>query len=200
MDVGEQLAEALAAHHLVAGRQAVVGEVDVHRVDADRRGAAQVVERAVARDPIEPGPHVDLALVGEHRVVGRREDLLQDVLGVLARAEHVPAEGQQARLVARAQHLEGGMLPAARQRDQALVGLQAEQRGGPAQARHAAWCVSAETSIDSAPPSPVLSGDTVATASCVPKRSQVAYDAAGGMAPLNWVRRARVAERYTQST
>ena len=116
----------------------MVGEVDVHRVHADRGGAAQVVQRAVARDPVEPRAHVDLALVGEDRVEGGGEDLLQDVLGVLARAQHVPAEGEQARLVARAERLEGGVLAAAGERDQALVGLQAQQRRRAAQARHAA--------------------------------------------------------------
>ena len=114
---------------------AVFGEVDVHRVHADGGGAAQVVERAVAGDAVEPGPDVDLALVGEDRVEGGGEDLLQDVLGVLARAEHVAAEGQQARLVARAQRLEGGVMAPAGEGDQPLVGLQAQQRGRAAQAR-----------------------------------------------------------------
>jgi hypothetical protein len=39
----------------------------------------------------------------------------------------VPHERQQARLVAGAQRLEGGVLPAARERYEALVGLQSEQ-------------------------------------------------------------------------
>ncbi len=94
--IGDQLAEALTAENLLAGRDAPFGEVDVHRVHADGRGAAQVVERAVARDPVEPRPHIDLALVGEDRVEGGREDLLQHVLGVLLGGEHVPAEGEQA--------------------------------------------------------------------------------------------------------
>ena len=107
-----------------------------------------MVERAVARDPVQPRPHVDLALVGEHRVEGGGEHLLQDVLGVLARAEHVPAEGQQARLVARAEDLEGGVLAAAGERDQALVRLQAQQRRRPAQARRCCSDVCrAETSM-----------------------------------------------------
>jgi len=38
-----------------------------------------VVQRAVARDAIQPWPHVDLALVTEDGVIGRREDLLEDV-------------------------------------------------------------------------------------------------------------------------
>ena len=45
--------------------------------------AAEVVQRAVARDPVQPRAHVDLALVGQDRVEGRREDLLEDVLRVL---------------------------------------------------------------------------------------------------------------------
>ena len=79
-----------------------------------------------------------VALVGEDRVEGGGEDLLEHVLGVLARAEHVAAEGQQARLVARAERLEGGVLAAAGERDQALVGLQAQQGRRAPQARHAA--------------------------------------------------------------
>ncbi len=141
LHVADQLAEALAADDLVARGDAVLGEVDVHRVDADGGGAAQVVERAVARDAVEPRPDVDLALVGEHGVEGGGEDLLEDILGVLSGAEHVPAEGEQARLVARAERLEGGVLAAARQGDQALVGLQAQHGlGGPRKARMRLLC------------------------------------------------------------
>ena len=116
----------------------LLGEVDVHRVDADGGCAAQVVERAVAGDAVQPRPHVDVALVGEDGVEGGGEDLLEDVLGVLAGGEHVPAEGQQAGLVARAEHLEGGVLAAAGERDQALVGLEAQQCRRAAEARDAA--------------------------------------------------------------
>ncbi len=58
-----------------------------------------MVERAVARYAVQPGPHVDLTVIGADGVEGGGEDLLKDVLGVLARAEHVPAEGEQARLI-----------------------------------------------------------------------------------------------------
>jgi hypothetical protein len=114
---------------LVGRRLAVVGEVDVHRVHADRLGAAQVVQRPVARDAVEPRPHVEGALVGHHRVEGGGEDLLQDVLGVLARAQHVPAKGQQARLVASDERLIGGLVAAPGERHQPLVALQAQERG-----------------------------------------------------------------------
>jgi hypothetical protein len=112
--------------------------VHIHRVHADRRVAAQVVERAVARYAVEPRAHVDLALVGEDRVECGGEDLLQNVLGVLARVEHVPAEGQQAGLIARAERLEGCGLTAAGERDQLLVRLKAQQGRRASKARHAA--------------------------------------------------------------
>ena len=128
LHVGDQEPELLALVHLVGGREAALGEVHVHRVHADRGRAPQVVERAVARDPVQPRPHVDLALVGEDRVEGGREDLLQHVLRVLLGGEHVPAERQQPRLVAGHQRLEGVLVAAPDQRDQALVGLQPQQR------------------------------------------------------------------------
>ncbi len=90
--------------------------------------AAQMVQAAVAGDPVEPRPRVDLPPVGEHRLVRGDEYLLEHVLGVLRRADHVPAEGQQARLVAVEEDLEGALVPVADQRDQLLVCLQAQQR------------------------------------------------------------------------
>ena len=100
-----------------------------------------MVERAVAGDAVKPRPHVDLALVGEDRVEGGREDLLQHILGVLARAQHVPHERQQAGLIARAQRLERGVLAATRQRDEPLIGLQPEQgRGAPQAGGGARMC------------------------------------------------------------
>ena len=128
LHVRHQLAELLALVDLVGGREAVLGQVHVHRVDADRLRLAEVVERAVARDPVQPRPHVDLAVVGVDRVEGGREDLLQHVLRVLAAGEHVAAEGQQARLVAGHQRLEGVVVAAPDERDQALVRLQPQQR------------------------------------------------------------------------
>ncbi len=88
-----------------------------------------MVEAAVAGDPVEPRPQVDLALVGEHRPVGVDEDLLQDVLGVLGGAEHLAAEAEQPALVAVDDRLEGAGVAAAGHRDQPFVALQLEQRG-----------------------------------------------------------------------
>jgi hypothetical protein len=94
---------------------------------------AQVVERAVAGDPVEPGAQVDLALVAQHRFVGVDEDLLQHVLGVLGRAEHLPAEAEQAALVAVDDRLEGARVAAAHHRDQLGVALELEQGGAAGQ-------------------------------------------------------------------
>ena len=138
LHVREELAEALSPQHPVARGQPVIGEVDVHRVDAHGTGAAQVVQRAVARNSIQPRAHVDRPLIGQDRVERGREHLLQDILGILTRAEHVAAERQQARLVARAQNLERGVLSAPGERDQTLVRLQAQQRRRAAQARERA--------------------------------------------------------------
>jgi len=114
--------------HPVGGRLPVLGEVDVHRVHADGRRLAQMVQRAVAGDAVQPRPHVDRPLVSEHRVEGGCEDLLQHVLRVLLGGEHVAAERQQPALVARHQRLEGVMIAPAHERDQPLVALQAQQR------------------------------------------------------------------------
>ncbi len=127
VDVVDEQPELLALVDLVRRGGAVVVQVDVHRVDAHGLDPAQVVEAPVAGDPVQPGPHVDRAVVVEDRVEGRGEDLLQDVLGVLARAEQVPAEGEQARVVARDEHFEGGRAAAPDQRDEALIGLQPQE-------------------------------------------------------------------------
>jgi hypothetical protein len=128
LDVLEQLADRLAALHVLDGRLAVVGEVHVHRVHADRLLAAQVVQRAVARDPVQPRAHVDRPVVGEQRIERRGEDLLQHVLGVLLGGEHVAAEGKQARLVARDERLVGRLVALPGQSDEPLVALKAQQR------------------------------------------------------------------------
>ena len=80
------------------------------------------------------------ALVGEDRVERRGEDLLQHVLGVLARGEHVAAEREQARLVPADQRLERGMVARADEGDEPLVRLEAEQWGGTAKTRGPGMC------------------------------------------------------------
>ncbi len=55
------------------------------------------------------------------------EDLLEDVLRVFARPEHVAAEREQPRLVALHERLEGAVMAAPHERDELLVGLKPEQ-------------------------------------------------------------------------
>jgi hypothetical protein len=105
--------------------------VHVHRVLALGDGLAKVVEATVAGDPVQPRPQVDLAVIGEDRAVGVDEDLLEDVLGVLGRAQHLPAEAEQAALVAVDDRLEGAVVATPQQRHQPLVALQAKQRRAP---------------------------------------------------------------------
>jgi len=123
-DVGQQLAELLTILDPLVGRGRLDDRMGVHRVPALGDRLAQMVEGAVAGDPVEPGPQLDLALVGEDRAVGVYEHLLEDVLGVLGGAEHLAAEAEQSRLVAVDDHLEGVIVAAAKHRHQTLVSLQ----------------------------------------------------------------------------
>jgi hypothetical protein len=129
--VVDQLAELLAILNPLRRGRAVLVRVHVHRVLPLGHGLAQVVEAAVAGDPVQPRPHVEVPLVSEDRVVSGDEDLLEDVLGVLSRGKHVLAEREQARVVALEQHLERALVPIAHHRDQAVVLLQAQQPRGP---------------------------------------------------------------------
>ena len=130
-DIGEELAELLAVVDLLRGRGRLDRRHHVHRFLGVGGRFAQVVEAAVAGDPVEPRAQVDLALVGEHRPVGVDEDLLQDVLGVLGGAEHLAAEAEQAALVAVDDRLEGAGVAGAGHRDQMFIALKLEQRRAP---------------------------------------------------------------------
>ena len=85
LDVVDEQPELLAAVHLVSGRSRPCSE-RCTSIESTRDGldAAQMVEAAVAGDPVQPRAHVDRTVVGEDRVVGGGEDLLQHVLRVLA--------------------------------------------------------------------------------------------------------------------
>ncbi len=133
LHVGDDLPELLAAVDGVGGAEAAVALEDVHRVLTRRLGTAEVVEAAVARDPVEPGTRVDRPVVRADRAERRGEHLLQDVLGVLGRAEHVATEREQARLIALDKRFEGAVVTAPDQGDQPLVALKTEQRRSSSQ-------------------------------------------------------------------
>src|SRR4051812_2594036 len=91
----------------------------------ERRGlaaGAQDGEAAVAGDGIEPGPQCDGLGSGEELAVRGDHDVLQDVLGFLAGADHVAAEGEQLAVVAVVDDLEGGFVTGADTRGEPLVG------------------------------------------------------------------------------
>ena len=139
-DVGEQVAELLAVLDVLVGRHPVHMGMGVHGVLAVGGRLAKVVETAVPGDPIEPGLHRYRPLVGDHRVVGGHEDLLQNVLGVLGRAQHLAAEAEESRLVALDQRVEGVLVALAGQRDEVLVILEAEKGRAPGE-KPASLCV-----------------------------------------------------------
>src|SRR3712207_9226035 len=56
--------------------------------------SAQHREAAVARDRVEPRLEVDRLVRAAQVAVGGDEGVLEGVLGLVARSEHVPAEGE----------------------------------------------------------------------------------------------------------
>jgi hypothetical protein len=139
LDIGEQQSEVLTTMHLVGRREAALRVVDVHRVHADRLLSPQVVEAAVPRDAVEPRPNVERPVVGLHCVERGREHLLEHVLGILLGREHVPAEREQACLVAAHQGLEGAVMASTNERDETLVGGEAQEGRSPMEAGQAGW-------------------------------------------------------------
>ena len=127
LHVGHDVAELLTVVDGVRRRGAVVALEHVHRVLARGLRPAQMVQAAVARDPVEPRSRIDRPVVGTDRVEGRGEDLLEHVLRVLARAEHVAAESEQPRLVALHERLERAVMAASYKRHELLVSLEPEQ-------------------------------------------------------------------------
>ena len=127
LDRHQHVAQPLAAlERLVGPLDAVDALVQLVVAQA---AVAQSVERRVVRDPVQPGPQVELRAVAVHRLVGLHERLLHHVLGALRRqqARHV---AHQRAAVALDDRLEGRLGPGADEVHQALVRLRGEH--GPA--------------------------------------------------------------------
>ena len=125
-EVDEQLAQVLAALDLdgqVVGRRHRFVEV-VGRLPAPR---PQHREAAVAGDGVQPRPQLDRLVGVDEVAVGAEERVLDRVLGLVGRAEHVAAEGQDAAMVALVDLLEGGLRSRAHQGDEPLVRGQPQQ-------------------------------------------------------------------------
>ena len=128
VEVGDEPPQVLAALGL-GDRVGAAGEqlVGLQR----RRGrAAHVVDAAVVGDAVEPRPHGDVALAGAQGAVGAQEDVLHDVLGLGVPAQHVAHVGEQALVVAVVERAERVLAAGAEEREQLLVGAQAQQRRG----------------------------------------------------------------------
>ena len=127
-DVAEQLADVLAPLRL--GRQ-VLGGRRVELVERQLAAGAQHREAAVARDRVEPRPELDLRSAAHEVAVGGHERVLDRVLRLVGRGQHVAAEREDAAVVAVIDRLEGRLAPAAHERDEPLVGGDAQQHGRP---------------------------------------------------------------------
>ena len=89
---------------------------------------AQERQAAVARNRVKPWLERDLALAATLEIAeGRRERVLDGVLGFLRGTEHVPAESQDAAAVAFEGDLEGAFIAAPDLLDQPLVPSKGEQ-------------------------------------------------------------------------
>ena len=130
-EVGHQLAQVGAAHDVVG--QAVEGGLEI--VDGDGGVAPRRQQRAAAvtGDREQPWPHGVGHAAGAERAVRAQEGLLKGVLAVLAVADHVAAEGEQRRVVAVVERLEGARVAARHERRQALVVKSTESVPGEVQ-------------------------------------------------------------------
>jgi hypothetical protein len=81
----------------------------------------------VPRDPVEPGPEVDLVVVRKHRLVGICERLLDRILRFLTRAQHVAAKGEDAAVMPLEEDGERLLVAGPHTRDEPLVGSHLEQ-------------------------------------------------------------------------
>ena len=127
-DVGHEAAQVLTARGVL---ERVVQRRARHLEHVGRggHGAAQVVDAAVVGDAVEPGAHVDRPRVGPQRPERAHEDVLQHVLGVLARPrrEHLADVGEQPLAVAVVEDVERLVRAGPEQREQLVVRPQSQQ-------------------------------------------------------------------------
>jgi len=129
LEVCEQVLEVLAAFDLGGqplGRGLHVLEGDVLAAGPQHR------QGSVASDRVQPGLEQDVPVVGDEAAIRGDERVLHSVLGLLPIAEHVPAEGQQATVMAVVDRLEGRFVTTADSADQPLVGQRPDEAPGAA--------------------------------------------------------------------
>ena len=122
-----------ALHLLLERRSAAQRLLELRVVVA---GDAQLVQRGVVDDPVQPRAQVAHLIAALECAPGGQVRLLARVLG--ARLGQIPAGGaQQHAAVALDDRLERPLVPGARKYDQPLVGLGAQQDGGRRRKWHA---------------------------------------------------------------
>jgi hypothetical protein len=131
-EILEQLAQVGTAlvcrRRLVArcGREVIA--IDRVQVDAVGPHPAELVEAAVAHQPVEPWPQVHRAVVAPQRAVRAPQCLLHDILGGAAIAQDPCGEAQQRCPVTVVDLLERRLVAGAKRGDKALVGDPARHR------------------------------------------------------------------------
>ena len=103
---------------------------EVEDVGRRRDRAAQVIDATVVGDAVQPRPQVNVSRVGPQRAVRADEDVLEQILSVLARPrrQHLAHVGEQALAVAVVDDAEGLVAAGAEEREQLLVRAQAQER------------------------------------------------------------------------
>jgi hypothetical protein len=126
--VRDQAAQRFAL--LGSGDRIVTGGPDpLDHLRRRRRWAAELIDAAVVRDPIEPRPQGQLGVAGAQAGVRANEHLLESVLGIRSRAgQHLPRVREQPLSIPIVDRLECLVVPGAKELDQLLVGAQTQQR------------------------------------------------------------------------
>ena len=92
--------------------------VEDHLVAARAQGR----QAAVASDGVEPRLEADRPLAGVQGSIGGHEGVLQGVLGLLVAGQHVPAEREQAAVIAVEDELECALVAGAHADHEGVVG------------------------------------------------------------------------------
>ena len=133
-EAGERLAHDRAPLHLLLRRVGAAQRVVELRVVV--AGDAELVERDVVDDPVQPRPQVAHVVAALQRAPRRDVRLLERVLGPRL-GQIAPRRPQQRPAIALDDRLERPLMPVPRESDQPLVGLGAQQYGRRRRNRHA---------------------------------------------------------------
>jgi hypothetical protein len=102
---------------------------EVNHLGGDRHRTAKLIDAAVVRDPVQPGPKGEIAIVGPQRRVGAHEHVLESVFGILSRSrEHLARIREQPLPITVVDDPERVLVALAEEDDELLVGPKPQQR------------------------------------------------------------------------